>query len=111
MRVRLLNEYSELGFIKDNVYNVFSIDFWNNLLYIKWLANYIYPINMDNFEIIDNSLSKYWKIWKNEFWSFILWPEEIFIEKSFWERHYNDDKKCKEIINKYYNLAKGELFN
>lgn len=116
MKVKYINKKNELWLIYWNTYNVFSIiiskdEKWNKY-YIKadW-PKYIYPYDISDFEIVDWNISQYWIFNRNNLWDFIIWPKEIYENQYFWSEYYDDKELNTNIIDKYYKIAKDELFN
>lgn len=114
MKIRFIKEKDPLWYKFWEIYNVFCITIWDNWkkFYIDrdW-NSFIYPIDIKDCEIIDNSLSKYWFFWINKFWEYVIWPKEIYLSSNFWDDYYNWIENSKSIINFYFKLAKNDLFN
>lgn len=116
MKVKYLNSKEELWLKFWEIYNVFAIILWKdkewNKYYIKasW-PKFVYPHDVQDFEIIDASLSRYFLFWINQFGDFVIWPSEISRMEYFWPQYYEEVQEYTQVIDKYYNLARDELFN
>ena len=116
MKVKFIGKEDYLWLEYWKVYNIFAIAFWNEgwekyYIKTKW-PKYVYPMDISDFEIVDNSLSKFWTFWKSKLWNYYIWPEELYsLNKYFWEDYYNDDKECVAIIDNYLKIAREDLFN
>ncbi len=114
MKVKYINNDSSWFFENWQVYNVFAIELSanKNFYYIdNWISKYIYWWNTSDFEIVDSNISTHWKFWINQFWDHVIWPEEVYKMEYFWSNYLEDTSEYQKVIDKYYGIARNELFN
>ena len=116
MKIKYLINDWDLQF--EEIYNVFAIQEWSTWekkIYIaenNWRGwYYISPYDFDDFEIIDTKISKFWEYGINNFWNVCIGIPELFTERQFWEKYYDDDEKINNLIFSYFKVWKNELFN
>lgn len=115
MKVKYIKNEENLWLEYWKIYNVFAVVLWKNSnlnkieekwekFYIKpeW-PKYIYPYDIDDFEILDDSLMEFWWFWKDNSWYYYLWPKELYQKSNFFYYYYNDYLEYITIINKYLN--------
>lgn len=106
MEIKYIKEDTTGGLSLNEIYKVFCIEWWDGnsklKFYVKSASGYIYPNDLWDFLVIDNTLPTFWKIIINWDGNLVIWPEEIFKMEYFWEHYYNDVPKYREIVEKYF---------
>lgn len=93
---------SPLWFERDGIYEVFCIEVTKDgiKLYLYWNSQLIYPISIEDSEIVDNTISADWKIGKNNSWDLIIGPSYVFEMDDFWWNYYEQKIEYIALVKK-----------
>lgn len=114
MKIKYLKNTNRFDVLQNwKIYNVFAIEIWKDWqkYYIDSWSNFIYPEDINDFEIVDNLIHSSWSFFYKGDWYYIIWPSEIYEKEYFWERYYDGIPDYIAVIDKYYELYKDVLFN